>query len=244
MVFYSVGVHSLLLVALFLVPSLFYRPLVDAAQSTSTMNVMWAETVTGPPATVEHKLPGPMVPIPEAKAPADQEPKYTLDTKSNAPSKNTLKKDPSPDRKKQMKDALASLGLPEDDRPVPKLDNFQSMEGAEKQGLPGSPFGGGSGKLAGDPEFAKYKMMVQKITYKNFVWIRPESNLRAEVVFKLSQDGSILNPTLKKSSGNAAYDNAAMRAVLKSSPLPDPPEKFRNQVLQEYFIVIFDPRLK
>lgn len=45
--------------------------------------------------------------------------------------------------------------------------------------------------------------------------------------------GTVLTAELKKSSGNAAYDNAVERAILKSSPLPLPPDaqlfsKFRE----------------
>jgi colicin import membrane protein len=36
--------------------------------------------------------------------------------------------------------------------------------------------------------------------------------------------GTVLNAELKKSSGNVAYDNAVERAILKSSPLPLPPD--------------------
>ncbi len=45
--------------------------------------------------------------------------------------------------------------------------------------------------------------------------------------------GTVLKAELKKSSGNVAYDNAVERAILKSSPLPLPPDvslfsKFRE----------------
>lgn len=244
MLVYSAGLHLLAGSTLFFLPQLFYKPLIDPAQSTSTMNVMWAETVTSPEKTVEHKLPGPEIPPPPAAEPeASSEPKYVVDPKPNKAAVPSPKKTEPTDRKKQMKDALAGLGV-SDDRPMPKLDNFQSVDGAEKKGMPASPFGGGLGKMAGDPEFAKYKNSIQKITNKNFVWIRPDANFHTEITFKLSPDGTVLNPVIYKSSGNSAYDNAALRAVLKSSPLPEPPEKFRQQILKEYFVVIFDPRMK
>ncbi len=34
--------------------------------------------------------------------------------------------------------------------------------------------------------------------------------------------GSVLNPRLQKSSGNAAWDSAVERAILKAQPLPLP----------------------
>ena len=47
---------------------------------------------------------------------------------------------------------------------------------------------------------------------------------RAEFSVTLLPGGAVLPPRLTKSSGNAAYDNAVERAILKSAPLPLPPD--------------------
>jgi len=47
---------------------------------------------------------------------------------------------------------------------------------------------------------------------------------RAEFRVTLLPDGSVLPPKLIRSSGNAAYDNAVERAIVKSQPLPLPPD--------------------
>lgn len=47
---------------------------------------------------------------------------------------------------------------------------------------------------------------------------------RAEFSVTLLPGGAVLPPRLIKSSGNAAYDNAVERAILKSDPLPLPPD--------------------
>lgn len=49
-------------------------------------------------------------------------------------------------------------------------------------------------------------------------------DVRAEFSVTLLPGGSVLPPKLVKSSGNAAYDNAVERAILKSDPLPLPPD--------------------
>jgi len=49
-------------------------------------------------------------------------------------------------------------------------------------------------------------------------------NVRAEFLVTLLPGGAVLPPRLLKSSGNAAYDNAVERAILKSDPLPLPPD--------------------
>jgi colicin import membrane protein len=47
---------------------------------------------------------------------------------------------------------------------------------------------------------------------------------RAEFLVTLLPGGAVLKAELKKSSGNVAYDNAVERAILKSDPLPLPPD--------------------
>ncbi len=47
---------------------------------------------------------------------------------------------------------------------------------------------------------------------------------RAEFMVTLLPGGAVLKADLIKSSGNAAYDNAVERAILKSDPLPVPPD--------------------
>lgn len=59
---------------------------------------------------------------------------------------------------------------------------------------------------------------------------------RAEFAVTVLPGGSVLNPRLLKTSGNAAYDNAVERAILKAQPLPLPPDtalfnKFREMKL-------------
>lgn len=47
---------------------------------------------------------------------------------------------------------------------------------------------------------------------------------RAEFAVTLLPGGSVLNAKLVKPSGNAAYDSAVERAIIKSQPLPLPPD--------------------
>lgn len=50
------------------------------------------------------------------------------------------------------------------------------------------------------------------------------NDARAEFGVTLLPGGSVLNTRLLKSSGNGAYDNAVERAIIKSQPLPLPPD--------------------
>lgn len=49
-------------------------------------------------------------------------------------------------------------------------------------------------------------------------------DIRAEFLVTLLPGGSVLSAKLTKPSGNAAYDSAVERAILKSQPLPVPPD--------------------
>jgi colicin import membrane protein len=50
------------------------------------------------------------------------------------------------------------------------------------------------------------------------------NDARAEFSVTLLPGGTVLGARLTKPSGNAAYDNAVERAILKSQPLPLPPD--------------------
>ncbi len=61
-----------------------------------------------------------------------------------------------------------------------------------------------------------------------------------EAIFVVIQlpTGEVLSAKLKKSSGNAAYDTAVERAILKSSPLPKPD---KGELFQRELILTFRP---
>ena len=71
----------------------------------------------------------------------------------------------------------------------------------------------------------EYKAKIQDKIRRNIV-MPPDvaKDVRAEFLVTLLPGGSVLPPRLIKSSGNTAYDNAVERAILKSDPLPLPPD--------------------
>lgn len=69
----------------------------------------------------------------------------------------------------------------------------------------------------------EYKAKIMAKIRRNVVMPPDVANdARAEFLVTLVPRGGVLNAELKKSSGNAAYDNAVERAILKSDPLPLP----------------------
>lgn len=71
----------------------------------------------------------------------------------------------------------------------------------------------------------EYKAKIQARIRRNIV--EPPDvaqDARAEFLVTLVPRGGVLKAELKKSSGNKAYDDAVERAILKSDPLPVPPD--------------------
>jgi colicin import membrane protein len=71
----------------------------------------------------------------------------------------------------------------------------------------------------------EYKAKIQSKIRRNVVQppnVRDDA--RAEFMVTLLPGGTVLTAELKKSSSNKAYDDAVERAILKSSPLPLPPD--------------------
>lgn len=54
-------------------------------------------------------------------------------------------------------------------------------------------------------------------------------DLRARVAFRIYRSGIVLEPRLDQGSGNFYFDQAAMRAILMSSPFPRLPEGFGKE---------------
>jgi colicin import membrane protein len=71
----------------------------------------------------------------------------------------------------------------------------------------------------------EYKAKILAKIKRNVVMPPDVANdARAIFLVTLLPGGAVLEAELKKSSGNAAYDNAVERAILKSAPLPLPPD--------------------
>lgn len=90
---------------------------------------------------------------------------------------------------------------------------------------------------AGDRVVGEYTGKIAAKIRSNIV-MPPDvaDDARAEFSVTVLPGGTVLGPKLLKSSGNAAYDDAVERAILKSQPLPLPPDatmfsKFREMKL-------------
>jgi protein TonB len=121
------------------------------------------------------------------------------------------------------------------DTPVPESRPAPSAT----QGLPtGSPAGVGALSLdVSDFPYAWYlRQVLQKVQGE---WQRQnrtaEPDQKPLVWVEIQRDGSIRIPRVEQSSGNALYDQAALRAVIDASPFPPLPQDWSRPSLRVMF---------
>lgn len=85
-------------------------------------------------------------------------------------------------------------------------------------------------------EVGRYQDMIRSKIRRNIVGAPPNlaDNAKAEFKVTLLPGGMVLEAQLKKSSGNAAYDDAVERAIFKAQPFPLP----KDEELQQMFRVL------
>ncbi|HYE93627.1 MAG TPA: energy transducer TonB [Terriglobales bacterium] len=101
------------------------------------------------------------------------------------------------------------------------------------RGLPtGSAQGLGAVTLSGgDFPFAWYLRQVEgKIAEKWDAQARDGS--QPQVVFEIARDGKVTALKVEKSSGNALYDQAALRAITEAAPFPPLPQDFKESLIR------------
>jgi len=105
------------------------------------------------------------------------------------------------------------------------------MEGAA--GQPGAvgdgtTQSGGGGTVVGF-EFLSYRQRIFALIKRNWANAVRSAGLVAAVRFEIAPDGEVSGVQLVRSSGDKAYDQSVVRAVQRSSPLPPPPERYRDE---------------
>ena len=64
---------------------------------------------------------------------------------------------------------------------------------------------------------------------------------RAVILFEIGRDGHVNAPVLEQSSGDAVYDESALRAVAEAGPFPPLPAEFKPTSLRVHFGFAFQP---
>jgi TolA protein len=107
-----------------------------------------------------------------------------------------------------------------------------SAGGGEKAEAAGGPLSVGPGEGAGGivrgVEWLVYKNRVERQIKDAWRWAG-NHDLEAEIHFGVTDTGEVINVRLARSSGDPTFDTSAERAVRAASPLPPPPEAYRDE---------------
>ncbi len=97
---------------------------------------------------------------------------------------------------------------------------------------------GGGDTLRGLP-FILYTQQVKQRVKQSWIVAEHKSGLTAVVRFGILASGDVVGVALAERSGDSVFDESAMRAVRKASPLPPPPEAYRNEFTRQKVEVVF-----
>ena len=167
------------------------------------------------------------------KVPAKPEVKKPEQAKKSPPAaspKEPEERGPSAeDREQQIVAALEKV------RQRVQADRRQTAESPHSTSASG---GGGGNTLRGLP-FILYTQQVKQRVKQSWIVAEHKSGLTAVVRFGILATGEIVEVELAEQSGDSVFDESAKRAVRKASPLPPPPEAYRNEFTRQKIEVVF-----
>lgn len=139
---------------------------------------------------------------------------------------------------------LAKPEKPKDLTPPPPTAPAPPAEPAKRQGSPfGNPFGSSSSNAVvgvEDPNFTYGYYLDRVVARIESNWTRPPvgSEVKnAHVYFRILRSGKVSDVRLVSTSGSDFFDQAALRAVEASSPLPPLPTSYAKDELGIQLIV-------
>jgi colicin import membrane protein len=180
-----------------------------------------------PPEPVVKPEPKPVEPTPVKVAPKPEVAKPDIAMKKKAEKEKTEKEKAEKDRRLLKEKQIAARKREEEAKAVQKQ---QQVKEAEAQRLAREQEDA-QRRIAEQQASAQAKLKneyVERIRtrIRRFVVLPPniQGNPKAEFDVVLLPGGEVLGVKLKRASGNAAYDSAVERAILKAQPLPLPPD--------------------
>ncbi|CAO0823765.1 periplasmic protein TonB [Desulfarculales bacterium] len=244
----SLGVHLLLLTAM-----IFWRSWgPNKAELFAPTYQVQLVGMSGSPAAAlkapPASRPAPPAPKPEPKPQVKEipkpepqpKPKEAIATKPEVVKKRSEPKptEPSLDAVKELEKRLASLQSKASDQK--RLGNVMSRleeKAATRQNRVGGAFTSGpagSGGASGTPSVRDQVYLTELWQRIQAAWVLSEvlvqkpKGLVAIVGIRLKADGSLERAWLEQSSGNARFDQSAVRATEKAAPYPPPPGDLRE----------------
>jgi len=101
-----------------------------------------------------------------------------------------------------------------------RLAQMQGMaggEGSTGNGLAKSGTGSGAGGTAASPGYAE---KVQRRVRPNIIWTGDTAGLETVIAVRCAPTGTLLDARITRPSSNSQWDEAALRAVQRSDPMP------------------------
>jgi TonB family protein len=165
------------------------------------------------PPTMSEQVVQPAAPVVKPQAPQPKQ-------KTKAPAKITAK--PAPRPSAVSKNALPELDSKKTDKKA--VDEMAPAQPAETSGKKQESVAVAS--TTSEFQFPPYLLIVRDKVERN--WSPPPGvkGARVKVMFRVLRMGRVGEAKLTESSGNFYFDQAAMRAILASSPFPPLPEGF------------------
>ena len=77
-------------------------------------------------------------------------------------------------------------------------------------------------------------MLVKKIS-RNWQWAVEFGRLKSVVYFKIQKDGTLSDVAIKETSGDALFDQQALRAIQLCDPFPPLPDEYPENNLGVFF---------
>lgn len=206
---------------------------------------LWEPPPPPPPPVVEAPKPPPKVVPAKIEPPKPPPPVKQPDIVEKAPPPKPKPKPeakPKPEPKPQPKDDELQRSLIREQVALEqrRLDAERRRIDEERRKLQAERTARELAAAARNKMLAEYVNRIRAKVRQN--WILPQDiKGNPECVFKVVQlpTGEVLDAKLVKSSGNAALDEAVLRAILKSSPLPLPANR---ELFERELELVFRPK--
>lgn len=236
-VFGSALCHTFLVLTIVFLPRFFVKPPPKIEAISVTVVPPRALGIESPPAkkpkqpetkpTPAQKPPEKPADEPKPKPSLTKVPDATKPLKS-APSEAVEKNQPTPPEAPKEK----NRDQPAEDGPI------------KRQGSPfGNPLGASTQRAAlgaEDPNFTYGYYLDRVVSLISANWVRPVVGPEIQqslVYFRIQQNGTITDLRQVEGSGSEIFDQAALRAVEASSPLPPLPKGYKKDHLGIHLIV-------
>ena len=170
------------------------------------------------------------------KEKAEAEKKAKEKAEKEAKEKAEAEKKAKEAREKELKKALENAKNKAESgsgtaKTGPKSNYLGESANAGGEGFGAAKLGGhgmGGGTQA-SIEFIAYRNALEKHIKSGWRWITGTNKLTNTILIKIEPTGKIESAVILTPSGNKFFDESALRAIIKSSPVPEPPASLYQQ---------------